>query len=123
MPARSRGAMASVASAATARAWPASRSSTDRPVAVCVTDLLGQMAVLTLQTSSMSGEHVPRPLAVLIPHNVPDLVDGQVDPAQGTNQPGESDLAVAIAAIARYRIDHCRRAQSHVVVMPQRMDR
>lgn len=48
-----------------------------------------------------------------------NLVNEQVHPSQGDDQPGQTDLIPSVAPIARVLIDHGRGEQPNVVAVPQ----
>src|SRR5947208_1355594 len=52
-----------------------------------------------------------------------NLVNGQVHPPQGDDQPGQTDLIPSVAPIARVMIDHGRGEQPNVVAVPQTVHR
>jgi hypothetical protein len=65
-------------------------------------------------------QHAPDLRLLVGGQHVPDVVDGQVDPAQCADQPSLSDLAGMVAAVRRARVHLGRFQYTHVVVVSQR---
>lgn len=76
-------------------------------------------ALLTLEPPTLRGENGAHAFSGGVGEHVLDLLDRHVEPPQGLDDAGVSDLRPAVAAIARRLIDLWWGEKPDIVVVPQ----